>query len=63
MNVVTCHDGFTLVEFTLPTFEPGLTWRCLIDTFDERREDHTFAAEETFQLADRAAAMFQGVSD
>jgi glycogen operon protein len=51
------------VHFTLPTFEPGLTWRCLIDRFDERRETQTFTGGETFQLADRAAALFQGVPD
>ena len=48
-------------EFTLPTFEPGLTWRCLIDTFDERREKHTFTGGQTFRLGDRSAALFHGL--
>ena len=50
-------------DFTLPTFEPGLTWRCLIDTFDQRREKQTFTGGQTFQLGDRSAALFHGVPD
>jgi glycogen operon protein len=49
------------IDFTLPAFEPGLTWCCLIDTFDRSREAQSFSAGQQVQLADRAAALFQGV--
>jgi glycogen operon protein len=48
-------------DFTLPSFEPGLTWRCVIDTFDARREARTFTGGHIYQLGDRSAALFHGV--
>jgi glycogen operon protein len=49
------------IDFTLPTYEPGLTWQCLVDTFDAQREAKPFTAGGAFQLGARSAALFQGV--
>jgi glycogen operon protein len=51
------------VDFRLPAFEPGLTWRCLIDTYDDGREGQPFAAGRAFRLGDRSVALFLGVRD
>jgi glycogen operon protein len=48
------------VEFALPSFEPGLTWVCLIDTFDNSREGQALAGGRAFRLGDRSAALFLG---
>ncbi|MGE3177621.1 MAG: glycogen debranching protein GlgX, partial [Vicinamibacterales bacterium] len=50
------------VDFTLPAFEPGLTWSCLIDTFDPRREAHTFPAGGAFRLGPHSGVVFQAVA-
>jgi hypothetical protein len=51
------------VDFRLPAFEPGLTWRCLIDTYDDARAGQPFVAGRAFPLGDRSVALFLGVRD
>jgi glycogen operon protein len=58
--VYLLNSGAAL-DFALPAFEPGMTWRCLVDTFDEACEGRTFTGGEAFRLGDRSLALFLGV--
>jgi len=61
--VYLLNAGFDVVEFRLPAFEAGLTWACLIDTFDAARETQRFAAGRPVVLEDHSLAVFLGVSN
>jgi isoamylase len=54
--LLNAHAG--AVDFLLPAFEPGLTWHCLIDTFDDSRQDQACPAGVPFRLGDRSVALF-----
>ena len=51
------------VEFHLPSFEPGLTWTCLVDTSDAAREGRVLMAGQSLLVADRSMALFVAVPD
>ncbi len=61
--VYLLNAGAAPVDFVLPAFERGLTWACLLETFDQARERQTFPAGEAFRLGDRAVAVFLAVRD
>jgi isoamylase len=61
--VYLMNAGAEPVDFRLPGFAPGLTWRCLVDTFDATRETGTFNPGQTYPLAERSVAVFLGVGD
>jgi glycogen operon protein len=61
--VYLLNSGANAVEFRLPAFERGLTWQCLIDTFDEAGEGRAWASGQAFRLGDHSVALFLGLRD
>jgi glycogen operon protein len=61
--VYLLNGGAEAVDFHLPAFEPGLTWPCLLDTFDEARAGQTFGPGQPFRLGGRSVALFVGARD
>jgi glycogen operon protein len=61
--VYLLNAGAEAVPFHLPAFEPGLVWRCLVDTFDEAREGVAFRGGAEFPLADHSMALFLAERD
>ena len=59
--VYLMNAGAEAVDFGLPAFEPGLTWTCLIDTYDGAREAQSFPSGGAFRLGDHSMALFLGV--
>ena len=61
--VYLLNGGPEIVDFVLPAFEPGLTWTCLIDTFDLRPEQQTLTGGQPFRLRAHSLALFLAVPD
>jgi glycogen operon protein len=57
------NAGAESLDFQLPAFEHGISWRCLMDTYDASREATTFEAGAVFRLHDRSVAVFAGLSN
>jgi hypothetical protein len=51
------------VDFLLPTFERGLRWTCLVDTFDPGRQQRSWIGGDAFRLGDHSLALFRGAPD
>jgi glycogen operon protein len=47
-----------LIPFVLPAFEPGISWRVLIDTFDETRQGRAMNGGTEYPLGDHSVVLF-----
>jgi glycogen operon protein len=57
------NAGAEAIDFLLPSFEPGIMWTCLLDTFDASKERQTTAGGRVYRLADHSMALFVGRQD